>query len=153
MFALRSSLIQHQQLHLGAKTHVCKICGKTFSRKFSLENPRRRIYLGELPYKCEFWEGYLEWKNSITNLVKAPSVAFNQHLQYHLILKNSDQPSVIKTSKDISAESEKVPKYVCDACHRTFQFRRYYLKSLQVHKKTFCTNVSNVQPPPFQRFS
>ncbi|GFQ78517.1 hypothetical protein TNCT_636611 [Trichonephila clavata] len=55
MFALRSSLIRHQQLHLGAKTHVCKICGKTFSRKFSLENPRRRIYLGELPYKCEFW--------------------------------------------------------------------------------------------------
>ncbi|GFQ65696.1 hypothetical protein TNCT_150171, partial [Trichonephila clavata] len=29
------------------------------------------------------------------------------------------------------------PKYVCDACHRTFQFRRHYLKHMQVHKETF----------------
>ncbi|GFY43480.1 hypothetical protein TNIN_297641 [Trichonephila inaurata madagascariensis] len=27
-------------------------------------------------------------------------------------------------------------KYVCDTCHRTFQFRRHYLKHMQVHKDT-----------------
>ncbi|GFY58055.1 hypothetical protein TNIN_231921 [Trichonephila inaurata madagascariensis] len=27
--------------------------------------------------------------------------------------------------------------YVCDTCHRTFHFRRHYLKHMQVHKETF----------------
>ncbi|GFQ68065.1 hypothetical protein TNCT_394141 [Trichonephila clavata] len=28
------------------------------------------------------------------------------------------------------------PKYDCDTCQRTFQFRRHYLKHMQVHKET-----------------
>ncbi|GFY66223.1 hypothetical protein TNIN_287681 [Trichonephila inaurata madagascariensis] len=36
-------------------------------------------------------------------------------------------------------ESAEDPKHHCDTCHRTFQFRRHYLKHLEVHKDNlFC---------------
>ncbi|GFY45480.1 hypothetical protein TNIN_262211 [Trichonephila inaurata madagascariensis] len=37
------------------------------------------------------------------------------------------------------AEQAEHPNYDCDTCHRTFQFRRHYLKHLEVHKDNlFC---------------
>ena len=116
VFQTRSYLKVHiQGTHYGLKPHVCKDCGKAFSRS-SLLSEHRRIHNDNLSFECDICQRRFRWKSSL-----------NLHKQTH----NEDRPHACPicpqtfrwriTLRRHMTEHNESAAHTCDVCGKSFR--------------------------------
>ncbi|XP_066471609.1 zinc finger protein 436-like isoform X2 [Tiliqua scincoides] len=124
-FGNRASLVRHQRIHTGEKSHVCTDCGKSFNKRSNLIT-HQRIHTGEKPYKCSDCGKNFSLSSS---LVRHQRIHTGEKPYQCLVCERrfNQKPSLVVHERTHTREKP----YKCSACEKSYS----HVTSLIAHEK------------------
>ncbi|XP_037822014.1 zinc finger protein 271-like [Lucilia sericata] len=130
-FISNTALLEHMNVHATARSHVCEICQSGFT-SFKALRRHKKTHTNERNYKCRLCDKAFKTYNGLDNHMRCmhrEPKATNEIQTDILIADNFVEYAL----KKIDPSSNKIKKYKCEECNKTFK----RLNGLDNHLRQF----------------
>uniref|UniRef100_A0A670HQ72 C2H2-type domain-containing protein n=3 Tax=Podarcis muralis TaxID=64176 RepID=A0A670HQ72_PODMU len=129
VFNNRASLVRHQRIHSGEKSHTCADCGKSFNKRSNLIT-HQRIHTGEKPYRC------VECGKSFSlssSLVRHQRIHTGEKPYQCSVCERSfnQKPSLVVHERTHRREKP----YKCSACEKSYSHATSLIAHEKIHRE------------------